>query len=233
MVNTFFGKAVINERKKNTPPKIPRAPRITTSTPMAEAPLQNVNCRAVKVEQVRALRERNGSLKSGEQVMESYLQMLGIEIHQEQPVNVGDTCLLLDPLLRTHDSSVLGCFMNHYGLHTLHALLRRFCQHRFVEGRAVIRKILRILQHLENCEMLTAEHMTCHPPHFCVLKLCKLLYKLAEDHEDSDVRALASSFQGLRFSVWIQLHPTHKKCLWWEQAVMMESCRVNTKFKVL
>lgn len=216
MMNPFIRRALFSGRIKNTPPKIPQAPPINTNTSMAKALRENVSFRALKVELVCSLRERNGSLKSGEQVMESYIMVLGLEA-QEQSVNVGDTCLLLDPLLRTHESSVLGCFMKHHGLHRLHALLRRFCQHKFEEGRSVIRKILRILQHLENCEMLTVEHMTCHPPVFCVHKFCKLLLKLAEYHEDSHVRTLACSFQGLRFNVSIPLHPAHEKCWWWEQ----------------
>ena len=216
MINPFIRRALFSGRIKNTPPKIPRPPPINTSTSMAKALGKNVSFRALKVELVCSLRERNGSLKSGERVMESYILMLGLEV-QEQSVNVGDTCLLLDPLLRTHESSVLRCFMKHHGVHRLHALLRRFCQHKFEEGRSVIRKILRILQHLENHEMLTLEHMTCHPPVHCVHMLCRLLFKLAEYHEDSDVRTLACTFQGLRFNVWIQVHPAHEKCWWWEQ----------------
>ena len=219
MVNPFFRKALRNERIKNTPPKILRAPPINTNTLMVQALRKNVSFRALKVEQVCALRERNGSLKSGEQVMNSYILILRLHIHG-QSVNVGDTCLLLDPLLRTHKSSVLECFMKHQGLHTLHRLLQRFCQHKFVEGRSVIRKILRILQHLENCEMLTVKHMTCQPPLFCVHKLWKLLFKLAKYHEDSEVRTLACSFQELRFSIWIQPHSAYEKCWWWEWCLL-------------
>lgn len=208
MAKPLIRKALINARDKNILPNIPRAPPIRTK----------VTSRALKVEQVCALRERDGSLKSGKQVMKLYTQILASEIHV-QSVHVGDTCLLLDPLLRTHKSSVLGCFMNHHGLHILHALLRRFSQHKFDEGRSVLRKLLRVLQHLENCEMLTVEHLTCHSPRFCVHKFCKLLFKLADCHEDSEVRTLACIFQGLRFSVWIQPHRAHETCLWWEQVL--------------
>ena len=120
--------------------------------------------------------------------------------------------MALNPLLNTKNVSKIERFMRHGGLYVLYEMLRYFLP--IFEGRPVLRKLLRALQHLQDRRMLGVERLQCDAPRFCIVKFSKLLYDLSE-HEDLEVRTTARSFQGLRFSISPR-HPSHAKCRWWE-----------------
>ena len=153
------------------------------------------------------------SLKSGNRAMKQYIKLLDMDLPGGDRSSVRDACVALNPLLNTKNLSKLECFMRHGGLHVLHEMLRYFLP--ICEGRPVLRKLLKALQHLHDRKMLSVERMQCDAPRFCILKFSKLLYDLSE-HEDLEVRTRARSFQGLRFSIPPRL-PSHAECCRWER----------------
>ena len=153
------------------------------------------------------------SLKSGNRAMKRYIKLLDMDLPGGDRSSVRDACVALDPLLNTKNLLKLECFMRHGGLHVLHEMLRYFLP--ICEGRPVLRKLLKALQHLHDRKMLSVERMQCDAPRFCILKFSKLLYDLSE-HEDLEVRTRARSFQGLRFSIPQRL-PSHAECCRWER----------------
>jgi hypothetical protein len=142
--------------------------------------------------------------------MKRYIKLLDMDLPGGHRSSVRDASLALNPLLNTKNLSKLGCFMRHGGLHVLYEMLRHFLP--IFEGRPVLRKLTKALQHLHDRKMLGVEHMQCDAHRLCILKFSKLLYDLSE-HEDLEVRTRARSFQGLRFSI-PQRHPSHAKCRW-------------------
>ena len=153
------------------------------------------------------------SLKSGDRAMKRYIELLDMDLPGGDRASVRDACLAFNPLLNTNKLSKIECFTRHRGLHVLYEMLRYFLP--TFEGRPIMRKLMKALQHLHDCKMLSVEHMQCDAPRFCMLKLSKLLFDLSE-HEDPEVRTRARTFQGLRFSI-PQRHPLHAKCCWWER----------------
>ena len=200
-------------KKKQPVPPLPSTPRnfcFAQIGPVAK-PRKTKTCLQVHKE-LRHLVKVDESLKSGDRAMKRYIELLDMDILGRDRTSVRDACLALDPLLNTNKLSKIECFMRHRGLHVLYEMLRYF-QPTF-EGRLVMRKLLKALQHLEDRKMLGMEHMPCDAPRFCMLKFSKLLYDLSE-HKDLEVRTMAHTFQGLRFSI-PQRHPSHAKCCWWE-----------------
>ena len=146
--------------------------------------------------------------------MKRYIKLLDMDLPGGHCSYVPDACLALNPLLNTKNLLKLECFMRHGGLHVLYEMLRYFLP--ILEGRPVLRKLLKALQHLHERKMLGVEHMQCDAPQFCMLKCSKLLFDLSE-HEDLEVRTRARSFQGSADSLSPRgIHPSHAKCRWWE-----------------
>ena len=162
---------------------------------------------------LRHLTKADESLKSGDRAMKRYIKLLDMDLPGGDRSSVRDACLALNPLLNTNNLSKIECFMRHRGLHVLYEMLRYFLP--IFEGRPVLRKLMKALQHLHDPNRLGVEHMACDAPRFCMLKFSKLLFDLSE-HEDPEVRTRARSFQGLRFSI-PKMHPSHAKCCSWER----------------
>lgn len=166
--------------------------------------------------ELQDLVNEDGRLKSGHHAIRGYIQLLqselelhGLDRRRSCMGDGGTVCVLLNPLLSTTQLLVLERFMRHKGLHVLYDMLRHF--RLVVEARHVLCKLLKILQHLHGCNMLVVEHLQCDAPRFCMERFSKLLFDLCE-HKDAEVRAL-----GLRLSIprW---HASHAKCWAWGSA---------------
>ena len=117
--------------------------------------------------------------------------------------------ILLTVVLNTTSKSLLtAIFLKKKGLQVLAAMLI-ILQHSF-QMTPILRLTLRVLQHLENRQVLRGAKLTCSAPHFCTHDFSQILYDLTK-HSDPQVQALAKTFQKVRFHM-PRCHRTHNKC---------------------
>jgi hypothetical protein len=95
---------------------------------------------------LRHLAKPDESLKSGHRAMNRYTKLLDMDLPGGDRSSVRDACLALNPLLNTNNLSKIECFMRHRGLHVLCEMLQYFLP--IFEGRPVLRKLMKALQHL-------------------------------------------------------------------------------------
>jgi hypothetical protein len=97
-----------------------------------------------------------------------YLKLLVLTATSGDSVNgtaacsMRDLSLLLEGLLQTNKGAVLKDIMNKNGLQIFHNLIKQF--RRQWEKIPILRKLLKVLEHLAIHKVLTVEHIYANPP---------------------------------------------------------------------
>ncbi|KAG0625352.1 hypothetical protein M758_2G047800 [Ceratodon purpureus] len=104
-----------------------------------------------------------------------------------------DLSMLLEALLRTQKSSLLQDIMNKNGLQMLHNLIKTF--RKSFEKRPILRKLLKVLDHLAKKRVLTVE-LIYSPPRSGTECFTDTLFDLSR-HDDTEVQNMARNFRKL------------------------------------
>ena len=121
------------------------------------AKLRKTKTRLQVHKKLRRLIKPDESLKCGDHAMKRYIKLLDMDLPGGDRSSVRDACLAFNPLLNTNSLSKIECFMRHRGLHVLYEMLRYFLP--IFEGRPVLRKVMKALQHPHDRNRLGVEHM--------------------------------------------------------------------------
>ncbi|XP_051139160.1 histone-lysine N-methyltransferase ASHH2 isoform X2 [Andrographis paniculata] len=144
------------------------------------------------------LLDLDGGISKKKDSSRGYLKLLfltaasGSNGHGEAIQSNRDLSMILDALLKTKSRSVLVDIINKNGLQMLHNILKRY-RREFIKT-PILRKLLKVLEHLALRHILTLEHITGGPPRPGVESFKDSILTLAE-HADKQVHQIARSFR--------------------------------------
>lgn len=157
--------------------------------------------------ELKGLLDPEGGLNKQACTANAFLKLFSSAVCSESSRNLS---ILLEAVLRTNSKSTLHrIFMPKLeitGLHILVTMLWKFQGTRLLT--AILRKGLRVLQHLAKHGVMEGRGLTHCTPRFCMHMIPKLIYNLTK-HGDDQVRALASTLQKLSFQMPRETHSTH------------------------
>jgi hypothetical protein len=119
-------------------------------------------------EKLGEMSDSHGGLQNRRDAAKQYLKLLVLTATSGDSVNgtaacsMRDLSLLLEGLLQTNKGAVLKDIMNKNGLQIFHNLIKQF--RRQWEKIPILRKLLKVLDHLAVHKVLTVEHIYANPP---------------------------------------------------------------------
>jgi hypothetical protein len=133
----------------------------------AHAVVRNMHYSEVE-EKLGEMSDSRGGLRNRRDAAKQYLKLLVLTATSGDSVNgtaacsMRDLSLLLEGLLQTNKGAVLKDIMNKNGLQIFHNLIKQF--RRQWEKIPILRKLLKVLEHLAIHKVLTVEHIYANPP---------------------------------------------------------------------
>ena len=156
-----------------------------------------------------AILTQGGGLNKEAKTPQTYLKLLSKAVCTQSNRHLS---IVLEAILKTNSKSTLTKAFMHKsaaevtGLHILIALLCKIQSNKLMT--AIVRKGLRVLQHLQKHGVVEGKYLVVCTRHFCTHTISKLLFDLTK-HEDDPVRMLALTFQKLRYEIPREHHATH------------------------
>uniref|UniRef100_A0A7I4BUC1 Uncharacterized protein n=1 Tax=Physcomitrium patens TaxID=3218 RepID=A0A7I4BUC1_PHYPA len=150
-------------------------------------------------EKLGELTNEFGGLRKQKDAAKQYLKLLVLTAASGGNVNGAAACsardlsMLLEALLKTQKSSLLKDIMDKNGLQMFHNLLKQF--RKSFEKRPILRKLLKVLDHLAKRRVLTVEHIFS-PPRSGNECFSDTLFDLSR-HDDMEVQNMARNFRKL------------------------------------
>ncbi|CAI9754388.1 unnamed protein product [Fraxinus pennsylvanica] len=201
------GKLKINSDKKN--PDVDKSHALPyKSNKLLELSL-NSHFEAVEAK-LNELLNPDGGISKRKDASRGYLKLLfltaasGNNGHGEAIQSNRDLSMILDALLKTKSRTVLIDIINKNGLQMLHNIMKHY-RREFIKT-PILRKLLKVLEHLALREILNLEHINGGPPRPGVESFRDSILILTE-HADKQVHQIARHFRDR----WIR-RPIRKNC---------------------
>lgn len=156
-------------------------------------------------EKLNELLDSEGGISKRKDAPKGYLKLLlltaasGAIRSGEAIQSNRELSMILDALLKTRSRVVLMDIINKNGLRMLHNIMKQYRTD--FKKIPILRKVLKVLEHLALREILTLEHISGGPPCPGMESLTESMLSLTE-HDDKQVHQIARSFRDR----WIPRH---------------------------
>ncbi|KAI5589275.1 hypothetical protein POPTR_005G182100v4 [Populus trichocarpa] len=156
-------------------------------------------------EKLNELLDSEGGISKRKDAPKGYLKLLlltaasGAIRSGEAIQSNRELSMILDALLKTRSRVVLMDIINKNGLRMLHNIMKQY--RRDFKKIPILRKLLKVLEHLAVREILTLEHISGGPPCPGMESFTESMLSLTE-HDDKQVHQIARSFRDR----WIPRH---------------------------
>ncbi|XP_051124458.1 histone-lysine N-methyltransferase ASHH2-like isoform X2 [Andrographis paniculata] len=183
-----------------SPKRMPDTDKLNaTLNKSKKLPGLNMNSHFEAVEEtLNELLDPDGGISKRKDASRGYLKLLfltaasGNNGHGEAIQSNRDLSMILDALLKTKSRTVLIDIINKNGLQMLHNIMKRY--RKDFNKTPILRKLLKVLEHLALREILTLEHITGGPPCVGVESFKDSMLVLTE-HADRQVHQIARNFR--------------------------------------
>ncbi|XP_015079413.1 histone-lysine N-methyltransferase ASHH2-like [Solanum pennellii] len=171
-------------------------------------------------EKLNELLDHDGGISKRKDASRCYLKLLlltaasGDGCNGEAIQSNRDLSMILDAILKTKSRTVLMDIINKNGLQMLHNIMKRY--RREFNKIPILRKLLKVLEHLAVRDILSPEHINGGTSRAGVQSLRSSILGLTE-HEDKQVHQIARNFRDRI------LRPLRKRI-----CIDRDDCRINT-----
>uniref|UniRef100_A0A1D1Y970 Histone-lysine N-methyltransferase ASHH2 n=3 Tax=Anthurium amnicola TaxID=1678845 RepID=A0A1D1Y970_9ARAE len=149
-------------------------------------------------EKLNELLDSCGGISKRRDAAKGYLKLLfltaasGDNVKNEASQSTRDLSLILDALLKTKSRTVLRDIINKNGLQMLHNIMKQ--KRNSFNKIPILRKLLKVLEHLALRKVLTPEHISNIPSHDGVESFRESIIILTHD-DDAQVHQMARNFR--------------------------------------